>query len=165
MEKHIIEMKNIGVEFPGVKALKGVDLTIESQKVTALIGANGAGKSTLMKVLSGVYNHYTGDITVDGEHVEIREPNTAKLLGIETEYQEVDTVLEPNLSVAENIMVDYLVNGMGKKQFLSWNYIYKTSQEILDKLGLTDIDNRQLVGTLPLAKKQMYVTARAVLRD
>lgn len=165
MEKHIIEMKNIGVEFPGVKALKGVDLTIESQKVTALIGANGAGKSTLMKVLSGVYNHYTGDITVDGEHVEIREPNTAKLLGIETVYQEVDTVLEPNLSVAENIMVDYLVNGMGKKQFLSWNYIYKTSQEILDKLGLTDIDNRQLVGTLPLAKKQMVVIARAVLRD
>ena len=158
-------MKNIGVEFPGVRALKGVDLTIESQKVTALIGANGAGKSTLMKVLSGVYNHYTGQITIDGKDVEIREPNTAKLLGIETVYQEVDTALEPNLSVAENIMVDYLVNGLGKKQFFNWNYIYKTSQEILDKLGLTDIDNRQLVGTMPLAKKQMVVIARAVLRD
>ena len=165
MEKHVIEMKNIGVEFPGVRALKGVDLTIESQKVTALIGANGAGKSTLMKVLSGVYNHYTGQITIDGKDVEIREPNTAKLLGIETVYQEVDTALEPNLSVAENIMVDYLVNGLGKKQFFNWNYIYKTSQEILDKLGLTDIDNRQLVGTMPLAKKQMVVIARAVLRD
>ena len=158
-------MKNIGVEFPGVRALKGVDLTIESQKVTALIGANGAGKSTLMKVLSGVYNHYTGQITIDGKDVEIREPNTAKLLGIETVYQEVDTALEPNLSVAENIMVDYLVNGLGKRQFFNWNYIYKTSQEILDKLGLTDIDNRQLVGTMPLAKKQMVVIARAVLRD
>ena len=158
-------MKNIGVEFPGVRALKGVDLTIESQKVTALIGANGAGKSTLMKVLSGVYNHYTGQITIDGKDVEIREPNTAKLLGIETVYQEVDTALEPNLSVAENIMVDYLVNGLGKKQFFNWNYIYKTSQDILDKLGLDDIDNRQLVGTMPLAKKQMVVIARAVLRD
>ena len=165
MEKHVIEMKNIGVEFPGVRALKGVDLTIESQKVTALIGANGAGKSTLMKVLSGVYNHYTGQITIDGKDVEIREPNTAKLLGIETVYQEVDTALEPNLSVAENIMVDYLVNGLGKKQFFNWNYIYKTSQDILDKLGLDDIDNRQLVGTMPLAKKQMVVIARAVLRD
>ena len=158
-------MTDICKEFPGVKALKGVDLTIESQKVTALIGANGAGKSTLMKVLSGVYNHYTGQITIDGEDVEIREPNTAKHLGIETVYQEVDTALEPNLSVAENIMVDYLVNGLGKKQFFNWNYIYKTSQDILDKLGLDDIDNRQLVGTMPLAKKQMVVIARAVLRD
>ena len=165
MAKSIIEMKNIGVEFPGVRALKGVDLTIESQKVTALIGANGAGKSTLMKVLSGVYNHYTGEIYIDGKPVEIREPNTAKLLGIETVYQEVDTVLEPNLSVGENIMVDYLVNGLGKKQFVHWNHIYKTSQEILDRLGLNDIDNHALVGTLPLAKKQMVVIARAVLRD
>ncbi len=165
MEKTVVEMKNIGVEFPGVRALKGVDLTIESSKVTALIGANGAGKSTLMKVLSGVYNHYTGEILMNGEPVEIRTPNTAKLLGIETVYQEVDTALVPNLTVAENIMVDYLVNGLGKKQFLNWNYIKNTSQEILDRLGLYDIDKNALCGTLPLAKKQMVVIARAVLRD
>ncbi len=121
MEKTVVEMKNIGVEFPGVRALKGVDLTIESSKVTALIGANGAGKSTLMKVLSGVYNHYTGEILMNGEPVEIRTPNTAKLLGIETVYQEVDTALVPNLTVAEKNMEDYLVKGLGKKQFLNWN--------------------------------------------
>ncbi len=165
MSKTIIDMKNIGVEFPGVRALKGVDLSFESGKVTALIGANGAGKSTLMKVLSGVYNHYTGDITFNGEHVEIREPAAAKRLGVETVYQEVDTALEPNLSVAENIMTDYLVNGLGKKQFFSWRTINNGAQEILDRLGLKDIDKKALVGTLPLAKKQMVVIARAVLRD
>lgn len=162
--KTVIEMKNIGVEFPGVRALKGVDLTVESGKVTALIGANGAGKSTLMKVLSGVYNHYTGEIYINGKLENIREPNTAKLLGIETVYQEVDTCLVPSLSVAENIMIDYLVNTIGKKQFINWKYIYKTSQDILKQLGL-DLPIKALVATLTLAQKQMVVIARAVLRD
>lgn len=160
----LIEMKNIGVEFPGVRALDGVNLNVRSGQVTALVGANGAGKSTLMKVLSGVYNHYTGDIYVNGEHKEVRDPNTAKELGIETVYQEVDTCLVPNLSVGENIMLDYLVHGIGKKQFVDWKYIYKTSQNILDELNLK-INVRALCGTLPLAQKQMVCIARAVLRN
>lgn len=51
-------MEKIFIEFPGVKALKGVDFAMKSGSIHALIGANGAGKSTLMKVLSGAYDHY-----------------------------------------------------------------------------------------------------------
>lgn len=160
----LIEMKNIGVEFPGVRALDGVNLNVRSGQVTALVGANGAGKSTLMKVLSGVYSHYTGDIFVNGEHMEIRDPDTAKNLGIETVYQEVDTCLVPSLSVAENIMLDYLVRGIGKKQFVNWKHIYSESQKILDQLNLK-INVRALCGTLPLAQKQMVCIARAALRN
>ena len=114
-----IEMRDICVEFPGVKALQDVDFTIESGHVTALVGANGAGKSTLMKVLSGVYSHYTGQIRVNGQDVELRNPNAAKDLGVETVYQEVDTALVSTLTVAENIMMDYLVRGIGKKKFIN----------------------------------------------
>ncbi len=158
-----IEMRSIGVEFPGVKALQDVDYSFESGHVTALVGANGAGKSTLMKVLSGVYDHYTGEIFVDGQPIEIRHPNHAKDLGIETVYQEVDTVLVSNLTVAENIMMDYLVRGIGKKQMINWRYIRKTASDILKELGI-EIPINQVVEQLSMAQKQMVVIARAVLR-
>ena len=158
-----IEMRDICVEFPGVKALQDVDFTIESGHVTALVGANGAGKSTLMKVLSGVYSHYTGQIRVNGQDVELRNPNAAKDLGVETVYQEVDTALVSTLTVAENIMMDYLVRGIGKKQFINRKHIRQTSQEILKQLGI-EIPINQIIAKLSMAQKQMVVIARAVLR-
>lgn len=59
----LLEMKDISIEFPGVKALSNVDFTMETGTIHALIGANGAGKSTLMKVLAGAHDHYTGPST------------------------------------------------------------------------------------------------------
>lgn len=158
-----IVMKDICVEFPGVKALQDVDFSFESGQVTALVGANGAGKSTLMKVLSGVYTHYTGQIEVDGKSVEIRNPNAAKDLGIETVYQEVDTALVSTLTVAENIMMDYLVRGIGRKQFINKRYIRETAQGVLEELGIR-INVNQIIAQLSMAQKQMVVIARAVLR-
>ncbi|MDY6868801.1 MAG: ATP-binding cassette domain-containing protein, partial [Chloroflexota bacterium] len=109
MEKHKIELREITVEFPGVKALDNVDFNIESGEVRAVVGENGAGKSTLMKVLSGVYSHYTGDIFIDGVLTHIDSPIEAKNLGIEIVYQEVDTALFPKLTVAENIMFNKMI--------------------------------------------------------
>ena len=148
------------MEFPGVKALSNVNFSMESGKIYALIGANGAGKSTLMKVLSGVNNLYSGQIYIDGKEVQIRSPKAAKEAGIEIVYQEVDTALSPNLSVAENIMTNVLVNKMGKKQFINWTYIRKAAREALEWLGV-DIDVRKNVSELTLAEKQMILLASA----
>lgn len=82
-----LSMKNISIEFPGVKALSNVDFELETGKIHALIGANGAGKSTLMKVLAGAYDHYTGQILFNGEEVTIRTPRDAKKLGVDIVYQ------------------------------------------------------------------------------
>lgn len=109
-------MKNISIEFPGVKALNKVDFSTETGSVHALIGANGAGKSTLMKVLSGAYSHYIGEISLNGEKVHIRSPKQAQDYGIQIVYQEVDTALIPNLSVGENIMLNETVNNMEKSK-------------------------------------------------
>jgi simple sugar transport system ATP-binding protein len=73
-----LEMKNISIEFPGVKALNQVDFSMKTGEIQALIGANGAGKSTLMKVLSGAYDHYTGEIQLDGQNLKIRSPKNAQ---------------------------------------------------------------------------------------
>ena len=69
MAKALLEMRNITKEFPGVKALNNVTLSVEEGEIHALCGENGAGKSTLMNVLSGIYGYgsYSGDIIYDGK--------------------------------------------------------------------------------------------------
>lgn len=162
MDKIKLEMKNVSVEFPGVKALAKVDFHLEGGTIQALIGANGAGKSTLMKVLAGANSNYTGEIFIDGESVEIRSPKDAKNLGIEIVFQEVDTALIPYLSVAENVMFDYLVNNMGKKKLVDWNNIRATASSILKKLNV-QLDVRRLASDLTLSEKQMVLIARCVV--
>lgn len=159
----IIEMKDISIEFPGVQALSNMDFTVKTGTINALIGANGAGKSTLMKVLSGAHNHYTGSIYLDNKEVIIKRPKDAVNLGIDIVYQEVDTALVSYLSVAENIMLDEIVNFMGKKQRVNWKEIHKKSNEVLDELNI-DLDTKKLVSNLSLAEKQMVLIARAIVK-
>ncbi len=66
---HILVMEKITKEFPGVRALDDVTFTVERNTVHALVGENGAGKSTLMKVLSGAYSEYNGQVLLNGERV------------------------------------------------------------------------------------------------
>lgn len=154
-------MKNISIEFPGVKALDDVHFVAKTGRTHALIGANGAGKSSLMKVLSGAYNHYTGEIELDGKKIDIRKPKDAQDLGIQIVYQEVDTALISYLSVGENIMLNDLVSNMGKKQFVNYQQLHKRATEILKNLHM-NVSSRQLVSELTLAEKQMVLIARAI---
>lgn len=162
MNEFKLEMKDISIEFPGVKALSNVDFSMVGGTIHALIGANGAGKSTLMKVLAGANAHYTGQVFVEGEPVEIRSPKNAKDLGIEIVYQEVDTALIPYLTVAENVMFNALANSMGKKQFVNWAAIRSTAKKTLKRLNV-DLDVNQVVSELTLAQKQMVLIARCVV--
>src|SRR5699024_2067572 len=155
LNKYRLEMKNISMEFPGVKALDNVVFNLESGQVTAVIGANGAGKSTLMKVLAGVNSGYTGDIYINGVHKEIMSPRDAKDLGIEIVYQEIDTALFPYLSVADNIMLNSIVDA-DSDSIVNWSQIRKTAQEIIDRLNI-DVKPNTLVSRLSLAKKQMVL--------
>lgn len=164
MEKIKLEMKDISIEFPGVKALKNVNFTSDAGVSQALIGANGAGKSTLMKVLSGAYNHYTGEMFFNGEKADIRSPKESKNYGVQIVYQEVDTALIHYLTVAENIMLNDMVDGENKTSFVNWSSIYKKSQEILDSMNVR-ISSKKLVSELTLAEKQMVLIARAISKD
>lgn len=160
----VLEMRNISIEFPGVKALNEVSFSTETGSTHALIGANGAGKSTLMKVLSGAYDHYTGEIYLDGKKVNIRSPKEAQDLGIQIVYQEVDTALIPYLSVGENIMLNETVHDMGKKQFVNWKHIHKKATEILESIHVK-IPSKTLVSELTLAEKQMIIIARSLVKQ
>src|SRR5688500_2410362 len=99
----LLEMHGIVKQFPGVRALDGVDLDVRAGEVHCLLGQNGAGKSTLIKVLAGAHQPDEGTISWRGEQVSLGDPQAAMSLGIATIYQELDLV--PGLTVADNIFL------------------------------------------------------------
>ena len=166
MEKnmHSIEAKCISMTFPGVKALDNVDFSMHSGEIRALIGANGAGKSTLMNVFAGALPGYEGKVIIDGKQVWLSSPTVAKQYGIALVSQEVDNGILPNVSVAENILFDKLVNKMGKRSFLNWHQIREDARKALSRLN-QDIDVTMQAGLLSLAQKQMVLIARAISQE
>lgn len=163
MDTCCLSTKNVSIEFPGVKALDDISFSTQTGSVHAVVGANGAGKSTLMKVLTGTYNTYTGEIAMDGQAVHIRSPYDAQKHGIQIVHQEVDAALAPALSVAENIMINELVS-MQHKQFVNWKKIQQGAREKLDILNVK-IDVKRPVKELTLAEKQLVLIARALMHN
>lgn len=160
MKKMTLNMENISIEFPGVKALQQVHFIAETGKVHALIGANGAGKSTLMKVLSGSYTHYTGDIIINEEKIFVNSPKEALQYGIQIVHQEVDTGLIPYLTVGENVML----HKVEKKFWVNWQKVHKEAEAILRSMDV-QVPSTKLVRDLTLAEKQMVLIARALTTD
>lgn len=156
----ILEMQHVTKKFPGVIALNDVSLKIRKGTVHALVGENGAGKSTLIKVLSGIYVVYEGDVYFDGEKVKFNTPSEAKLKGLSVVHQELK--LSEPLSVAENIF-------LGKPEktpqgLVDWKAMYKKSQAIIDDLGV-DIDAHEKVENLTVAKKQIVEICKSIIHD
>ena len=150
-DKCILEMKGIEIQFPGVKALDGVDFSLRAGEVHALLGENGAGKSTLIKCLTGVHHKDAGTIILDGKEITPTSPQNAISMGISTVFQEIN--LCPNLTVAENIFV-------GRREF-KHRIINKRAQELMKRFHL-DIDVTRPLSYYSTAVQQMVSIARAV---
>ncbi|SHJ26532.1 sugar ABC transporter ATP-binding protein [Propionispora hippei] len=156
-DKPLLAMKGIVKEFPGVKALKAVDFSLQPGEIHALLGENGAGKSTLMKVLSGVYSQDAGEIWLDGRQVRFNGPREAQALGIGIIHQELNLV--PELTVMENIF-------LGREPRHSLGFVDKRTMEretaaVLAKLG-TDIRPGTVVSELSIGAQQMVEIAKAL---
>ncbi len=164
MERIVLSTENVSIEFPGVRALKDVNFEVGTGEIRAVVGANGAGKSTLMKVLSGAYPHYTGTVKLNGQPVEVRSTMDAKRMGVQIVYQEVDTALVPTLTVAENVMMNHMVEDKGFNPFVNWNSVRREARKILDSLNIK-VNVRSLVQDLTLAQKQMVLIARAITSE
>ncbi len=152
----LLAMRGIVKRFPGVVALDGVDFTLRSGEIHALMGENGAGKSTLIKVMTGVHTADGGEILLDGQPIRPSSPQDAARIGISTVYQEVN--LAPNLSVAENICLGREPKGpFGIK----WREMQGRAEEALSRLGIK-IDVRRPLGSYSIAIQQMAAIARAL---
>ncbi|MEV7971558.1 sugar ABC transporter ATP-binding protein [Cellulomonas sp. NPDC089187] len=152
----LLRTTQITKAFPGVVALDGVDLTVNSGEVLALLGENGAGKSTLMKILAGVQPPDSGSIHVDGTEVTINDPLMSKKLGIGIVFQELS--LADNMTVAENI---FALNEPMRGPFVDSRAMYRQAQELLDRLGF-DVDPRAMVGDLSVSSQQLVEIAKVL---
>ncbi len=156
----LLEMRGIDKSFPGVYALKGVDLTVGPGEIVGLVGENGAGKSTLIKILSGAYSRDAGEILVAGDAVDSPDPKEMIRRGIAVIYQEPS--LAPHLTVAENIFMGRLpVNRVG---MIDWRRVEQDTAVVSQRLGL-DLQPRTRVGRLSVARRQMVEIAKALSRD
>jgi ribose transport system ATP-binding protein len=156
----LLQMRGIVKEFPGVRALGGVDLDVRAGEVHCLLGQNGAGKSTLIKVLSGFHQPDAGTIVWDGEQTAFSTPAKAIEHGVATIYQELDLV--PHLDVTENV---YLGHELSKAGFTQRGLARQQVRELLARLGHSEISPTRIVGELSPAKQQVVSMARALSRD
>ncbi len=156
MESDLLELRGVGKSFPGVVALAGVDFSVRSGEVHALLGENGAGKSTLIKVLTGVHPADEGTFRLGGRLIHPKSPREAEELGISTVYQEVNLI--PTLSVAENITLGRQPGWAG---LLHWRAIRRRARAALARLEL-DCNVDAELGSLSVAHQQMVAIARAL---
>ncbi|MGH1352833.1 MAG: sugar ABC transporter ATP-binding protein [Methyloligellaceae bacterium] len=154
--KPVLEAKGITKSFPGVKALKNVDLNLYPGEVHSLLGENGAGKSTLIKCLTGAYHKDGGTILLEGREINPRDTLDSQNMSIGTVYQEVN--LMPNLTVAENL---YLGREPRTFRIVRASVMNKMAKKLLSEFGLS-IDPGALLSRYSIAVQQVIAIARAV---
>lgn len=162
-----IELKNIHKAFGSNEVLKGVNLTLKSGEVHALMGENGAGKSTLMNILTGIHKQDKGQIFVDGQEVSFKNPLEAEAHGIAFIHQELN--IWPNLSILENLfMMHSVTNGMGVLDFKAMRKLAEEKcREIEIELPLDMEAGECSVGQQQMTEivRNLLVDAKVVIMD
>ncbi|MEM7232437.1 MAG: sugar ABC transporter ATP-binding protein, partial [Planctomycetota bacterium] len=160
MPATLLELCDIQKSFPGVRALRGVSLSVERGEILGLVGENGAGKSTLIKLLSGVHVPDSGVMRWKGEATEIPSPREAQELGIATIHQELAYCA--HLSVAENL----LLGEPWPRSFwggVAWNELDRCARDLLQRFDI-DLAPDRPFQDLSTAEKQEVAIARAMAK-
>lgn len=156
----LLDVRGISKQFPGVRALDGVDLRVRAAQVHALLGENGAGKSTLLKILSGALRADEGEVALEDAVLDPNgTPRERQRLGLVTIYQEFN--LLPFMSIAENL---YLGQEPRRFGIIDWPAMHENAKALLSSLGL-NVDPRREVRHLSVAHQQMVEIGRAVARQ
>ena len=151
-EKYRLEMVGVSKSFPGVKALDGIHLKVRPGTVHALMGENGAGKSTLMKCLFGIYKMDEGQIIIDGEKVEIANPDDALHKGLAMVHQELQPI--PERSIAENMYLGrYPMKGFGPFRMVDHAAMNKEAEKWLKDVKM-NFNPKAKLGTLSIGQMQ-----------
>lgn len=155
---NIIELRGITKRFGAVTANKGISFSIPAQTIHAIVGENGAGKSTIMKILYGFYTADEGEIFIDGQRRDIRNPHNAIALGLGMVHQHF--MLVPPMTVLENIVLGAEPGNAAKIDF-------KQAEEQIAKLSRDfgfDIDPNKLVEQLSVGQQQRVEVLKALYR-
>jgi len=154
-----LALQDVDKRFPGVHALKTVNLELRPHEVVGLVGENGAGKSTLMRILAGINQPDAGRILLGGAPVTLRSATDAARHGIGMVFQEQS--LLTNLTVGENIWLGNEAR-FSHAGLVRWRELYAAARRQLAKVGLEDLDPRQRAADLGFATRQMVELAKAL---
>jgi len=158
-EEPLLELRGVQKSFGAVEVLRGVDLTVRTGRVTALVGDNGAGKSTLIKGVAGIYPFDEGECRFEGSVVHVKSPRDSNALGIEVVYQ--DLALCDNLDVVHNM---FLGRELTKNSMVDEDTMEGRARETLDGLSVRTLQSvRTRVASLSGGQRQTVAIARAVL--
>ena len=153
----LLEMREICKYFPGVQALDHVSFRVRRGSVHALMGENGAGKSTLMKCLFGMYGRDGGEILLEGEPVDFKNPVDALRHGVAMGHQELNQAL--SRTVMDNIWLGRYPTVGGV--MVSERKMMRDTEEIFASLGIA-VDPRRRMSTMSVSDRQMVEIAKAV---
>jgi len=170
MAEYVLETRNLGISFGGLKAVQDVNLRIRKNEIYGLIGPNGAGKTTVFNMLTGVYRPTTGTFFLDGEELRGLGQEAINHRGIARTFQNIR--LFNNMTVIRNVMVglhnlpEFNCNILSTilrlpRQFRTEREMIKRAEEILDIFGLLDSKNL-LAYNLPYGKQRKLEIARAL---
>jgi ribose transport system ATP-binding protein len=151
-----LEVKNVVMEFPAVRALDNVSVGFDPGEVHGIVGENGAGKSTLMKILSGIQRPTSGTVLLDGNPIHLDNVRQALSHGIAMIHQELNLVDE--LTVAENV---YLGREITRAGTLDQKRMAEETKRYLE-LVHAQFAPTVKVGDLSIAAKQLVEIAKAV---
>jgi len=158
----VLEMRGVTKRFGPVTANDDISLVLHRGEILGLLGENGAGKSTLMKILYGLYTPDGGEIFLDGERVEIRDPKDAVSRGIGMVHQHFTLI--PPLTVAENIVLGAEPRGGALGISLNMEEAIKATEELSERYGLK-VDPRARVADLSVGVRQRVEILKALYRD
>ncbi len=155
----ILAVQGVTKRFGPNEVLKNVSVALDAQEIRAICGENGAGKSTLVKIITGVHSADAGVVSVDGQPVEVRDPQHAQELGIALVAQELS--LAPALSVLDNIW-------LGNREvplFHRRKEFRDRARAALEKVGLGDLPLETPVSQLSIGRRQLVELARMLTRN
>ena len=170
MSKAILQTENLGISFGGLKAVQGVNLTVNKNDLYGLIGPNGAGKTTIFNLLTGVYQPTTGKVFLDGEDITGKKQEIINRKGIARTFQNIR--LFNNMTVISNVMVglnnlpEYRCSPFSSMlrlpaHFSSEKKMRERAKELLDIFGLKE-ERNSLACNLPYGKQRKLEIARAM---
>jgi simple sugar transport system ATP-binding protein len=157
----LIQMVDVGKAYGAIRALKGINMTVNAGEVTCVLGDNGAGKSTLIKIMAGLHPHNEGTLKIDGVDTQLGSPREALSHGIATVYQDLAVV--GLMEVWRNFFLGSELTG---SKFVLSGLKIKEMKRIADaelrKMGIVVKDIDQPIGTLSGGQRQCVAIARAV---
>ncbi len=161
--KKSLEIRSVRKSFGSNEVLKGISFRIEPGEIVSLLGANGAGKSTLIKILSGAFTEFDGEILINDQPANISSPLQARSQGIETVHQKINEGIIAGLTVAENLLFDRIALGEISR-LASPSKMVREARNVMKSLDL-DWDDSILkddVFNLGIADQQLLLLARAL---